>query len=432
MSDRLWEYGGYWIGRAGGTAQLYAYWYDKRKRRSARRSLATEILAEAQEKLIELVGSIQIDGSRSPDKVMIMSVLDHYYEHEVKHKPSGDQAFRAITLVREFLKQRMDVTASVASFGPIRQREFMEWSRDRPEGHGASYIARNLSVVSSAFHHAKKLVVVIDTFGTRHEVKMLDDAPDVVTQGKTVAKTINLAIPKPRHYLPTMEEFGAFITSIDKRQENLFRFVILSLNTWARPETVIDLRDTPAQVNRRFGTIDLNPAGREQTDKYRPVLPLTDNLRDWLDHWKMEAPLSWNGKPIITIKRTFKRQAEDIGLTEFTQGTIRHFMATYCRREKPRVHKEQRDVWLGHDEKRTANSYESFDPEYLAECAQATESIISQLQKHTPRPLFACKLRASSQLRSVVGNIEIAKSMIFEGQMVGVTGIEPVTPTMST
>jgi hypothetical protein len=47
-------------------------------------------------------------------------------------------------------------------------------------------------------------------------------------------------------------------------------------------------------------------------------------------------------------------------------------MATMVRREKPPVPKEQRDVWLGHDEKRTANTYEAFDLEYLRDCMQAT------------------------------------------------------------
>ncbi|ATU90702.1 hypothetical protein B5P45_27475 [Phyllobacterium zundukense] len=40
---------------------------------------------------------------------------------------------------------------------------------------------------------------------------------------------------------------------------------------------------------------------------------------------------------------------------------------------------EQWDVWVGHDEKRTANSYGSFDPEYLSGCKHATENIIAQL-----------------------------------------------------
>lgn len=71
------------------------------------------------------------------------------------------------------------------------------------------------------------------------------------------------------------------------------------------------------------------------------------------------------------------------------------------RRQKPPVPKEQRDVWLGHDEKRTANAYEAFDPDYLSDCMQATEQVNAELQKHAARPLFACKLPASRDLKVI-------------------------------
>ncbi len=56
-------------------------------------------------------------------------------------------------------------------------------------------------------------------------------------------------------------------------------------------------------------------------------------------------------------------------------------------RQKPPVDKQQRDVWLGHDEKRAANAYEAFDPEYLADCMQATER---SLQACTNTPNVPC------------------------------------------
>jgi hypothetical protein len=244
--------------------------------------------------------------------------------------------------------------------------------------------------------------------GNDHEIQLLDMAPDVVNQANRVAELLDLPAPTPRAWLPTYEEFGRFIEAIDKRKENLFRFVILSLNTWARPQTVLDFRDNEATVNRRFGTIDLNPPGRRQTIKYRPKIRPTGNLLGWLDHWaeedpEAEAPMMWDGEPITAIKRTFVRHAEDCKLSAFTSGTIRHFMATMVRRQKPPVSKEQRDVWLGHDEKRTANVYESFDPDYLADCMQATEKVIEELQKHTKRPLFACKVHAKPALKVVGG-----------------------------
>ena len=410
MPSRLWEYGGYWIGPAHGTKTLYAYWYDAGRRATRRRALGTEILDEAKERLIALAGASKTETSRSPNRVMLIAALDHYYENDIKDKPSAEQAFRAVCLVRDFLTEKVLPTASVSAFGPIRQREFMQWCRDTHE-HSANTIARNLSVVSAALRYGKRLVVIKDGLGNQQEVQLLDMAPDVVTQATRVAELLNLPAPTPREWLPTYEEFGRFIDAIDKRKENLFRFVILALNTWARPQTVIDFRDNEGTINRRFGTIDLNPPGRRQTIKYRPKIRLTDNLRGWLDEWAKDeieegqerAPMMWDGAPVSAIKRTFVRHADDNGLPNFTPGTIRHFMATMVRRQKPPVDKEQRDVWLGHDEKRTANAYESFDPDYLADCMQATDSVIAELQKHTKRPLFACKVRARTELRVVEG-----------------------------
>lgn len=411
--EKLFEYGGYWIARAHGTPALYAYWYERGSRSTPRRSLRTEVLEEAKTRLIELVGSAKVDGSKSPDVVTISRALDHYYENDVSSKPSAVQAFNAIVLVRQFFKSlRLNSPQTVSSFGPIRQREFMVWSRDT-YGHSAATIARNLSVVSAAFRFGKRLVVVTDKLGNKQELQLLAMAPDVVTQAARVAELIEAPAPAARDWLPTFEEFGRFIDAIDKRKENLFRFVIIALNTWARPQTVLDFRDNEATVNRRFGTIDLNPPGRRQTIKYRPKIRLTGNLKDWLDLWAKEegageAPMVWDGEPIDAIKRTFVRHAEEYGLAEFTPGTIRHFMATMVRRQKPPVPKEQRDVWLGHDEKRTANAYEAFDPDYLADCMQATEQVIAELQKHTARTLFACKLPASRDLKVISGGKDAA------------------------
>lgn len=410
MSKRLWEYGGYWVANAHGTETLYAYWYDERIRNTRRRSLGTKVLEEAQQKLIALAGAAKSDASRSPDRVLILRALDHYYENDVRNKPSAEQAFRAISMMTDFLSETLAKGAVVSSFGPIRQREFMTWCRDTYD-HSANTIARNLSVVSAAFRFGKRLVVVTDQLGNSHEVQMLDHAPDVVTQASRVAELLDIPPPRPREWLPTYEEFGKFIDAIDKRKENLFRFVMLSLNTWARPQTIIDFRDNQSTVNRRFGTIDLNPPGRRQTVKYRPKIRLTDNLRGWLDEWgkdeieegKERAPMMWDGAPITAIKRTFVRHAADCSLPDFTPGTIRHFMATMVRRQKPPVSKEQRDVWLGHDEKRTANSYESFDPDYLSDCMEATEKVISDLQACTARPLFSCKLPANRGFQVIDG-----------------------------
>jgi hypothetical protein len=193
----MWEYGGYWIGAANNSSKLYAYWYDQRTGSTRRRTLGTEVLVEAQEQLIALVGSAHRDGIRSPDRVMISVALDHYYENDVKAKPSADPAFRAISLVNEYLAEKLGSTASVSAFGPIRQREFMQWCVER-HNHSAGTIARNLSVVSAAFRFGKRLSVIKDGFGNDQEIQLLDSAPDVVTQANRVAELTKLPESAPR------------------------------------------------------------------------------------------------------------------------------------------------------------------------------------------------------------------------------------------
>jgi integrase len=396
---RLWEYGGYWIGRATGSDYFYACWWDKRAGRTRRRSLDTKVFAEAQDRLIELAGSTQINASRSPDAVLLIAALDFYYENDVKSKPSAKPAFRAMQLIVEYVNERIGSNARVSHFTSLRQREFMRWCVEK-YGHSAGTVARNLSVASAAFGFCRKPQLVRDGFGNEIEVTLLDSAPAVCTQSKEVARLTELPESSPREWIPTFEELGRFIDTIDVRQENLFRFVMLALNTWARPEAIIDFR-ADTQVDWAFGVVDLNPPGRRQTKKHRPKIKLTDNLAEWLRHWDTSAPMVWNDRPVTTMKKTFKRHAIGCGLPQFTQYTIRHFMATYVRHAKPPVSKEQRDVWLGHDDRRTAKWYEHRDPEFLEDARRATDTIIEELQQHAHRALSARKLRAKASIQLI-------------------------------
>jgi integrase len=54
-------------------------------------------------------------------------------------------------------------------------------------------------------------------------------------------------------------------------------FIALACATLSRPEAILELRMGQVDVASRL--IDLNPAGREQTKKYRSVVPLTDTAR---------------------------------------------------------------------------------------------------------------------------------------------------------
>ena len=279
-APRIWEYGDYWIGRVAGSDYLYACWWDKRAGKTRRRSLATKVLAEAQDCLIKLAGSSRTNASRSPDAVLLMAALDFYYENDVKLKPSAKPAFRAMQLLAEYISEKIGPDARVSAFAKLRQRDFMRWCVEKHQ-HSAGTIARNLSVYSAALRYCCKPQIVRDGFGNEIERLLLDSAPAVYTQPKEVARLTELPESSPREWIPTFEEFGRFIDAIDARS------------------------------------------------------------------------------------------------------------------------KEQRDVWLGHNDGRTADWYEHRDPEFVEDARRATDQIIEELQLHTRRPLSARKLRAKASIQLV-------------------------------
>ena len=71
-------------------------------------------------------------------------------------------------------------------------------------------------------------------------------------------------------------------------QEHLRMFILLLLATARRPAAALELTREQCDLDR--GLIDLNPPGRAQTKKRRPVVPMPDFLQPWIKvahrgHW---------------------------------------------------------------------------------------------------------------------------------------------------
>jgi integrase len=90
------------------------------------------------------------------------------------------------------------------------------------------------------------------------------------------------------------------------------------------------------------------------------------------------------------VKKAIKRIGDNNKLPDFTQYTVRHFMATTVRKLCPVLPREKRSHWLGHavEGSRTTNWYEHLDPEYLEDVALATDYTIFKIGQLTAQPLF--------------------------------------------
>ena len=432
-SRGLYEFRGHWIDHEPGSPNLYRYWYDERSRRVARRSLGTSSLEDAKERLNAIVTdpTFGVVGADSPERVLMLEVLDHYLTH--KRMASTESASIAVRHFGEwaFEHEGLRKTLRVGDFRLDLQERFALWAH-REKGHSTKTISRNLSVISAALHFAATDQMVKGTDGERRKVRLLTSAPQVrfdpswlVRLGEEVGEEI--AAPEKNDWVPDVDEVARFVDAIPT--PHVFRFVIILLNTWARRETIEEL-DFGRQANLRTMRLDLNAPGRLQTHKRRPIIRITDNLAAWIEAWSDPRPLRYgrpgrDGKPPVvgTVKKAMQaanarwmlleagtdpkevarlmrsdamkertarvRELEADGAKRITSRALRSFMATRVRVVPGiRVEREQRQYWLGHLSQDTTAHYEIADPEYLREAAAATDAIVRQIDAVSGRSLW--------------------------------------------
>lgn len=180
-------------------------------------------------------------------------------------------------------------------------------------------ISRELSVLNAAINHAVKKRRLPKT-----------DKPFIQLPGTS----------EPRDRWLTREEAMRFLTVAlshrgphkdDGKLPRIYRFLMLALNTGSRKSALLGLKRE--QVKLDGGYIELNPAGRAQTKKRRPKVPISDALRPMLERTLREIPdrpdaflLDHDGD----IRTAFKTARIDAELgSDVTPHTLRHTKATW-------------------------------------------------------------------------------------------------------
>ena len=313
-THKQFQMGGQWIGRVAGSTLYYRFWYDAGNGEIRRRSLKTADIEEAKRLLAELVTKNAGPEPRDPDAVMLVLVLTHYFENHSDKRPSGPAARRAGELVMTFLEKECGFgpEAKVGQFTKSFQARFAQWSVEKLS-HTPSYIARNLSVIAAACRFATKTAIQKSPDGHLQELRLLKFMPEICFDAKWIAEITERPEPKPRDYVPTFEELASLLGM--EASETLWRYDIIALNTWARPEAILDL-SVRSQVDFEHGLVDLNPPSRKQTKKRRPIIRLTENLRGWLSigaktgHFPIRPEVrmivtlvKWSGNPFLTSRR---------------------------------------------------------------------------------------------------------------------------------
>jgi integrase len=258
--DKLFEYKGWWIERIANSSNYYGARYDHASGTVRRQSLGTDDLEKAKDALIQLA---QVAGPKTGAS-FLAAVLKAYFQDVTDAKPSADTARYAGHHILSFWGDE----AQISELTDRRQKEFWRWAHD--QGHSPAYIARNLSVLSAAVRHGVK-----------------DQPPKIITSDRMIAEKLGVPEPQPREWIPTDDELARYLDTLShESSEHVFRYCLLALNTLARPSAVLDL--APPQIDNRFGLVNLNPEGRRQTKKFRPIVRLTETMAPWLPLWSMD------------------------------------------------------------------------------------------------------------------------------------------------
>lgn len=188
--------------------------------------------------------------------------------------------------------------------------------------------------------------------------------------------------PEPiiRHLNP--EQFHSFFSCVVAPHARLY--MLLGVFTIARPSAILELQWD--QVNFRNRIIQLNPNGRIQNSKKRPIVPMGDLLMDeLLAAREMRTScyvIEHNGSNIDSIKKAFRGASDRSGIRA-TPYTLRHTGAVWA--AESGVSMAELAQMMGHsDDRITQKHYARFSPDYLGKVSRAVERTFAKKVQAEP------------------------------------------------
>lgn len=325
-----------------GTSVWVARWFEGGRKRE--HILGPGSKQEAEERIVAFRKEQEAaaKGKREPEHYPIAHALANYAREHAPSKASRMTISYNIDALSPFFGEMM--------VSEITREACKKYAKMR--GKKAGTIARELTTLGAAL---------------RHDVKegRLTSAP-FIEQPKQ-------APPKDRWL--TKQEAAALLRAARKDPQargHLPRFILLALYTAARNGAVLDL--TWDQIKLAQERLDLNPEGREETSKGRAKLPIPRRLMTLLRYWHKRARkgapvVAIAGKPVGSIKKSFKAACDRAGLKKVTPHTLRHTAATWM--AQAGVSMGMIGAFLGQKEAHTTARYIHHHPDHLKAAADA-------------------------------------------------------------
>ena len=380
---------------------IYLEWRESGRAR--RRTTGCRELESAKRRARELILEHATILKAEPAEAEIRALIDRYFLRHARHLPSASTFKATGKLWAEFFG-----TDTVAELTRARQRQFRTWLEKR--GYSQDYIRRVFGDGKAALNAAYQ-----------------DDEI-------TAVPFITLPpIGKPYPHWARRTELITLLNA--PMPDHLFTYLMIRLNTGCRGDAARDLQ--PFMIDWESNLVALNPPGRQQTKKFRPVVPLTGFLRAYLTAQPAaEFYVAYRGKRVKSIRTAWRLMLERCGMRgDVIPKIFRHTVGTELRRRG--LPGWDVSGQLGHtkgESAPTTETYAKFDPRYLSGVREAIDTWMAELAADVPRmqAFVVTPLQGAENPRLEIETARPEKAApINHIRVVGGTGFEPVTPTMS-
>jgi integrase len=348
------QIGDYWLSRRPNSTYWCRTWFDPNTRQTCRASLGIDDFAAAVVALAQWV-TLNVGTDRAaPGDVSLGRIFGRYYERHGKYLAGSEAQRVSLAMILRAVPEGM----TVASFTLDAQHEAVRVLAAR--GYSAGTIKRGMGAAKAAINWAWN-------------------------NGDLERPVPFLRLPEGpvRERVLTIDEMAQLWDG--EMPEHVRVFLALAIATAARPEALLQLTTLQGDLDR--GTINLNPPGRMQTKKRRPILPMPNWLRPWIE--ASDGPLiAWRGKPVRKIAAAFQTVRDAAGFEpDVTAYTIRHTIATeLAARSVPEL---EIAALMGHrmPSSQTTGRYLHVAPERLVNARKALDEIANEIGRVAARPI---------------------------------------------
>jgi integrase len=343
------QIGEWWLSQRSGSPAWYATCYDTAAQRTRRVSLGTDDFEQARQRLLERYLEQHRPENALADAVALADILlDYYKKHGTEVRSAGSVKTSCGYWVDFFGE------ASIAEATKPPQLEAFV-AHLVAQGFSTAYIQRILGVGKAALQRAWR----------RGEIAGVPYIPSVkVDYGEPLGRPLKIA---------------ELARLLQEAPDHLRLMLMILIGTACRPEAALEL--TGAQIDFDELLIDLNPRGRKQTKKFRPVVKMPDTLVRVLANAPSGRLVTFQGRPVKKINKAWRGMRQAAGLDDDVNPySIRHTVARWMRQNA--VPAWEVAAQLGHKSRdyRTTELYAAFDPAYLQDAVRAIDLLFDKLR----------------------------------------------------